>query len=125
MTTADFLCHRSGMSWGDNLRIGTDGNIIVSKEDAMKYLNSQTRLLPFRGQFSYNNLAYELAGKVIEALSEQSFFDFVQSRIFDPLDMTRTFLKSSPPDLDNVAKCYNTLDDGTAAPITCPKTGDD
>jgi CubicO group peptidase (beta-lactamase class C family) len=49
----------------------------------MVYLNSQTRILPLRGQFAYNNLAYELAGKVIESLSQESFFDFIQSRIFD------------------------------------------
>ncbi|KAK4141290.1 beta-lactamase/transpeptidase-like protein [Dichotomopilus funicola] len=108
MTIADLLCHRSGMSWGDNLLIGTDNNII-------------TRLLPFRGQFAYNNLAYELAGKVIESLSKESFFHFIQSRIFDPLGMTRTFLKTPPLDLDNVGKCYNALDDGTSAPITCVK----
>ncbi|KAH6630928.1 beta-lactamase/transpeptidase-like protein [Chaetomium sp. MPI-SDFR-AT-0129] len=125
MTIADLLCHRSGMSWGDNLLIGTDNNIIVSGKDSMAYLNSQTRLLPFRGQFAYNNMAYELAGKVIESLSKESFFDFIQSRIFDPLGMTRTFLKTPPLDLDNVGKCYNALDDGTSAPITCVKVGDD
>jgi CubicO group peptidase (beta-lactamase class C family) len=36
----DLLCHRSGMSWGDILLIGTDNNIIVSGKDAMVYLNS-------------------------------------------------------------------------------------
>jgi CubicO group peptidase (beta-lactamase class C family) len=125
MTIADLLCHRSGMSWGDNLLIGTDNNIIVSGEDAMVYLNSQTRLLPFRGQFAYNNLAYELAGNVIESLSKESFFDFIQTRIFDPLGMTRTYLKTPSSELDNVGKCYNALDDGTSAPITCVKVGDD
>lgn len=90
----------------------------------MPYLNSQTRLLPFRGQFAYNNLAFELAAKVIESLSHESYFDFVQSRIFDPLGMTRTFLKTPPSDLDDIGKCYNALDDGTSAPITCTKSGD-
>lgn len=125
MTIADLLCHRSGMSWGDNLLIGTDNNIIVSGKDSMAYLNSQTRILPFRGQFAYNNLAYELAGKVIDSLSKESFFGFIQSRIFDPLGMTRTFLKTPPLDLDNVGKCCNALDDGTFAPIICVKVGDD
>jgi CubicO group peptidase (beta-lactamase class C family) len=125
MTIADLLCHRSGMSWGDNLIIGTDSNVLVNGNDSMKYLNSQTRLLPFRGQFAYNNLAYELAGKVIESLSNMSYSDFVQTRIFDPLGMTRTYLQTPPAGLDNVSKCYNVLDDGTAAPITPIKLGDD
>lgn len=125
MTVSDLLCHRSGMSWGDNLIIGTDNNILISEKDSMAYFNSQTRLLPFRGQFSYNNMAFEIAGKVIESLSHQSYFDFVQTRILDPLGMDRTYLKTPPSDLDNVGKCYNALDDGTSAPITCVKAGDD
>ncbi|KAJ8125688.1 hypothetical protein O1611_g7950 [Lasiodiplodia mahajangana] len=125
MTISDLLCHRSGMSWGDNLIIGTENNVLISEQDSMTYFNSQTRLLPFRGQYAYNNIAYELAGKVIESLSHQSYFEFVQSRIFDPLGMTRTFLKTPPSSLDNVGKCYNTLDDGTSVPIPCVKLGDD
>ncbi|KAI5865741.1 putative D-aminoacylase [Durotheca rogersii] len=125
MTLSDLLCHRSGMSWGDNLIIGTENNILISEKDSMAYLNSQTRLLPFRGQFAYNNLAYELAGKVIESLSQQSYFDFVQSRILDPLGMTRTYLKTPPSDLDNVGKCYNALGNGTSAPVTCVQAGND
>jgi CubicO group peptidase (beta-lactamase class C family) len=124
-TITDLLSHRSGMSWGDNLFVGTDNNVLISEKDSMNYLNDQTRLLPFRAQLSYNNLAFELAGKVIEALSGQSYFDFVQSRILDPLGMKRTFLKTPPSDLDNVATCYNALDDGTSAPITSVKAGDD
>lgn len=95
-TITDLLCHRTGMSWGDNLFIGTENNVLISEKDSMKYLNSQTRLLPFRAQFSYNNIAFELAGKVIESLSGESYFDFVQSRILDPLGMDRTFLKTPP-----------------------------
>ncbi|WVN90649.1 uncharacterized protein L203_105891 [Cryptococcus depauperatus CBS 7841] len=125
MTLADLLCHRSGMSKGNGLFMGTDNNVLISEKDAMRYLNSQTRVLPFRGQFAYNNLPYELAGKVIEWLSGESFFDFVQRRILDPLGMTRTSFKTPASHLDNVGKCYNTLDDGTAAPITCVKAGDD
>lgn len=113
------------MSWGDNLMIGTDSNVLVNNNDSMKYLNRQSRFLPFRGQFTYNNLADELAGKVIESLSQMSYSEFVQTRILDPLGMTRTYLQTPPADLDNVSKCYNVLDDGTAAPITPTRLGDD
>jgi CubicO group peptidase (beta-lactamase class C family) len=105
MTIADLLCHRSGMSWADNLIGGTENNVLVNAKDSMKYLNSQTRLLPFRGQLAYNNLAYEIAGKVIEALSGQSYVDFAQARILGPLAMTRTYLRTPPADLENVGEC--------------------
>nr|ODN96906.1 hypothetical protein L204_03618 [Cryptococcus depauperatus CBS 7855] len=105
--------------------MGTDNNILIGEKDAMRYFNGQTRVLPFRGQFAYNNLSFELAGKVIESLSGESLFDFVQRRILDLLSMTRTFLKTPTTKLDNVGKCYNTLDDGTTAAITPVKCGDD
>ncbi|GES65200.1 D-aminoacylase [Aspergillus terreus] len=94
MTITVLLCHRTGIAWGDNLFVGTGNNILVSGDDAM-YLNSQRRLLPFRGQFSYSNVAFELAGKVIESLSDESYFDFIQKH------------------------------DQTARLITCIKAGDD
>ncbi|CZT49816.1 uncharacterized protein RSE6_10708 [Rhynchosporium secalis] len=87
MTITDLLCHHAGLSWADKLIIATKNNVLVSGEDAMKFFNSQTRLMPFRGAFAYNNMGYEIAGKVIEALSGESYVDFVESRIFDPLGM--------------------------------------
>lgn len=124
-TITDLLCHRTGMSWADNLIVGTENNVLISEADSMKYINSQTRLLPFRGQFAYNNIAFELAGKLIESLSGESYFDFVQSRILTPLEMDRTFLKTPPASVDDVGKCYNALDDASPASIPCVKSGDD
>ncbi len=124
-TIADLLCHRTGMSWGDNLYIGTDNNVLISGENSMKYINSQKPLLPFRGQFAYNNIPYELAGHVIEKLTGSTWSEVLKSRILDPIGLDRTSFKTPPPDVDNVAKCYNTLDDGTPTPIRCISTGDD
>ena len=124
-TITDILSHRTGMGWADNLIIGTDANILISSKDMVKYVNDRPRQLPFRGQFAYNNLHYEIAGRIIEAVSGQSYYDFVKARILDPLGMHRTFLKTPSANNDAVSLCYNALDDATAAPITCPKLGDD
>ena len=124
-TIADLLCQHTGMAWGDNLYIGTDNNILISGENSMKYINSQERLLPFRGQFAYNNIPYELAGHVIDKLTGSTWSEVLKSRILDPIGLERTSFETPPPDVDNVAKCYNTLDDGTPTPIRCLKPGDD
>lgn len=124
-TITDLLCHRTGMGWADNLIIGTDANVLVPAKDMVKYVNDRPLQLPFRGGFAYNNLHYELAGRIIEAASGQSYYDFVKTRLLDPLDMHRTFLKTPPAETDNVSRCYNALDDATSAPITCPRLGDD
>lgn len=125
LTITDLLSHRSGMSWADNQVVGSENNILIPGKEGIRYINTQTRLLPFRAQFSYNNLPYDLAGNVIEELSGQSWSEFLQSRIFDPLGLDRTFLKEPPSDTSNVAKCYNALDDATTTPIPCPKAGND
>lgn len=124
-TVADLLCHRTGMSWGDNLYIGTSNNVLIPGKHSMKYLNSQSALLPFRGQFPYNNRPFELAGHVIESLTGSPWCEFLNSRIIEPLGMRRTFFKTPPSDVGNVAKSYNTLDDGSPTPIDNVKTGDD
>lgn len=124
-TIADLLCHRTGMAWGDNLHIGTDNNVLISGENSIKYINSQERLLPFRGQYNYNDLPYELAGHVLEKLTGSTWSEVLKSRILDPIGLERTSFKTPLPDVDNVAKCYNTLDDGTPTPIRCLTAGDD
>jgi CubicO group peptidase (beta-lactamase class C family) len=41
--------------------------------------------------FYYSNSGYDLLGAVIERVSGQSYHDFFQVRVFDPLDMKDTF----------------------------------
>ena len=108
-TIADLLCRRTGMAWGDNLYIGTDNNVLISGENSMKYINSQEPLLPFRGQYAYNNIPYELAGHVIEKLTGSTWSEVLKTRILDRIGLDRTSLKTPLLDVDNVAKCYNTL----------------
>ncbi|KAJ5199240.1 hypothetical protein N7491_000204 [Penicillium cf. griseofulvum] len=125
LTITDILSHRSGMAWADNLVIGTENNILIPGKDGLKYINSKSRLLPFRAGMSYNNLPYNLAGYIIEEVSGVSWFEFVQSRILDPLGLDRTYLKPPPSGIPNVTQCYNALDDGSTTPIPCPKGGQD
>lgn len=113
------------MSWADNLWLGTESNVLISGANVIKFINNQTLLAPFRAQFGYSNLCYELAGYLIDALNGQSYFDFVKSRLLDPLGMSRTFLQTPPADVDNNSVCYNTLGDKSTAPITCAKTRTD
>jgi CubicO group peptidase (beta-lactamase class C family) len=41
-------------------------------------------------QFSYDNTGYDLLGKIIEAASGQSYEEFLQKNIFEPLEMKDT-----------------------------------
>ncbi|KAL8897324.1 MAG: hypothetical protein Q9207_007267, partial [Kuettlingeria erythrocarpa] len=114
-TITDLLAHRTGMSTS-NYWLGSQNNILVSKEDSMKFLNSQEAVKPFRGQWQYNNLGYELAGHVIEKISGQRWDEVLASNILEPLGLTRTSAMKDERD-DNIAKAYTVLDDGTPVEI--------
>ncbi|SCV36355.1 uncharacterized protein FFB14_06053 [Fusarium fujikuroi] len=124
-TITDILSHCTGMGWGDNVILGTAGNILLGSEDIMKYINNRPLVRPFRAQFGYNNLHYELADSIIEKVSGQPYFYFMQSRLLDPLGMERTSFQTPSKSVHGVAVCYNTLDDASAVPIDFLKIGDD
>ncbi|KAK5654339.1 hypothetical protein OQA88_7248 [Cercophora sp. LCS_1] len=125
LTVTDLLCHRHGMAGSDGYAVSAENNCLIRPDDVMRHLNDQERLRPFRQGFSYNNNGYELVGKVIEQLSGIPYVEFVKERVFGPLGMNRTFLTTPPPTVDNVAECYNVLDDLTPALITAPQMGND
>jgi CubicO group peptidase (beta-lactamase class C family) len=98
---------------------------LISSEDSLKYLSLQQAELPFRGQFAYNNLGYELAGQVISKPMGACWSDLLHSDILNPLGLERIMTK--PPDLgtDNVAVAHTVLGDGTPYPIAPVQAGKD
>lgn len=123
LTIADVLSHRHGMTAG-NFYLGSDNNIIISHEDSLKFISDQAAVLPFRQQWSYNNLGYELAGLVLDKLlAPRTWADVVRESFLEPLKMGRTYTKQPPSDVQDVSKAYNTLDDGTPVQIPTVQAG--
>ncbi|MEZ4776366.1 MAG: serine hydrolase [Bacteroidia bacterium] len=81
----DLLCHRTGFDTfdGDLLWYGSsyDRKEIVRRIRYLPIKNS------FRSQFGYSNVMFITAGEVIEAVSGMTWDEFVQKRIFEPLEM--------------------------------------
>jgi D-alanyl-D-alanine carboxypeptidase len=50
-------------------------------------------------RWKYSNLAYTIAGKIVEAVSGQRWADYVQQHIFDPLDMDDSSVDLDVPGL--------------------------
>lgn len=115
-TITDLLAHRTGMST-TNYWLGSQNNILIAKEDSLTFLNNQQAVKPFRGQWQYNNLGYELAGLVIEQVSGQRWDKVLQSKILEPLGLTRTSVMPKEND-GNTAKAYAVLDNRTPTEIT-------
>ena len=84
ITVRDLLSHRSGLARGELIWYG-------SANDRDEILR-RVRFLPpswsFRSQFGYQNIMYLAAGQVVAKVTNQSWDDFIRTRIFQPLGMT-------------------------------------
>jgi CubicO group peptidase (beta-lactamase class C family) len=86
ITLRDMLSHRTGITRHDSIWYKSD---FTRRElfDRVVYLEPQA---PPRTMFLYNNLMYAAVGYIIELRSSKTWEDFVQDRIFNPLQMSST-----------------------------------
>ena len=87
MTVRDLLTHRSGLSLGegDLLIVPTTNRSRADIVHALRYLKPRTG---FREVFAYDNILYIVAGQLVQAVSGETWEDFVRQHIFAPLGMT-------------------------------------
>ena len=86
VTIRDMLSHRTGISRHDALWIRS-GFTRHELFERIKYLEPT---LPLRQGYIYNNLMYVAAGQIIEIISGQTWEEYVQLRIFNPLVMSHS-----------------------------------
>ncbi|MFN3403050.1 MAG: serine hydrolase domain-containing protein [Cytophagaceae bacterium] len=67
-------------------------------------------------RFSYNNSGYVLLALIVERISGMSFKEFVEQRIFTPLQMTHSFVIDVEKEAANKVKCYGPYRRGGYAP---------
>ena len=107
-TVRDLLSHRTGFVSGYGwlwTGSGFDRNEIIRR---MRY---QTDSLGFRNRFQYANEMYTAAGEIIPAVTGMSWDQFVASRIFAPLGMTRSHTSvTALQGLQNVASPHGIID---------------
>lgn len=84
----DLLTHRSGMGLGAGDLMGWPDSADFSTAEIIHNLRYLKQTSPFRTRYDYDNMLYIVAGEVIARVSGESWEDFVESRIMDPLGMT-------------------------------------
>ena len=110
----DLMAHNSGLMRGDRLWYASGR----TREEVLEQVRHQPVTFPLRSTFQYNNTTWIAAGEVIENASGMSWDDFVASRIFRPLGMTRsTTSVEGLKRLDNVATPHNPSLDGEVKAI--------
>ena len=122
LTIRDLLVHRSGLGLGAGDLLWWPASTYDRKEIArrLRFIKPATS---FRSAYAYDNVLYSVAGEVIEAVSGQSWEDFVASRILAKVGMTGSSVRhSAAAGGGNVATPHAEVD-GTVRPIT-PFTSD-
>jgi CubicO group peptidase (beta-lactamase class C family) len=94
MTVRDLLVHRSGLGLGAGDLLWWPASTYNRREIAqrLRYIPLATS---FRSAYAYDNVLYLIAGEVIEAVSGQSWEDFVSSRILSKVGMTSSNVRHS------------------------------
>jgi CubicO group peptidase (beta-lactamase class C family) len=116
LTVRDLLVHRSGLGLGA-------GDLLwwpptsYSRQEVVRRLRFIPLATSFRSTYAYDNVLYLVAGQVIEAVSGQSWEDFVRSRIFRKIGMTDSdLLRAGQPLGANVAGTHAAVND-TVQPV--------
>jgi CubicO group peptidase (beta-lactamase class C family) len=108
ITVRDLLSHRSGLGRrGDFNWFATD----FDREEIVRRVRFLEPNSSFRSEAGYQNTMFLAAGEVMEAVSGESWDDFVASRILRPLGMTRS--RTSVRELEgmaNVAEPHENID---------------
>jgi CubicO group peptidase (beta-lactamase class C family) len=94
MTVRDLLVHRSGLGLGAGDLLWWPASTYDRKEIVrrLRFIKPATS---FRSAYAYDNVLYSVAGELIEAVSGQSWEDFVQSRILARVGMTSSNVRHS------------------------------
>src|SRR5262252_7458500 len=87
VTVRDLLCHQSGLPRHDWVWL-PGGRTSAELLGAMRYLEPSRDI---RAAYQYNNLCYNVASRLIERASGQSYEAFIRARLTDRLGMTVTF----------------------------------
>lgn len=89
-TIRDLLTHRSGLGLGaGDLMIWPDSSS-VTKAQLIHNLRYLKPVSSFRTKFDYDNLMYIVAGDIVTRVSKMPYEDFIETRIIQPLGMTKT-----------------------------------
>ncbi len=112
-TVRDLLTHRIGVAGQNNLWIASpfDRSEIIRRARHLSQVNG------FRSRYAYNNIMYIVAGELVEAVTDTSWDDFLDERIFQPLGMERTTTRSDVVDTRENVTTSHTRVDGEVTPL--------
>lgn len=97
VTVEQLLTHASGLprEAGDHWST----NEFPTEDEVKALMPDRQAAFPPATRWKYSNLAFTIAGMVVEAISGQRWADYVQQHIFSPLGMTASSVDTRDPQL--------------------------
>ena len=104
VTIRHLLTHTSGLP---REATGVSWNELTfpTRQDMIQHLPNQKTVFPAETEWKYSNLALSLAGEIVAAVSGESWPQYIQRNILQPLRMTRT-TPLPHPDMSGLAVGY-------------------
>lgn len=93
VTIRHLLTHTSGIPDYGNLDVDRPG---LTDADVWRAVRTHPPLFPPGQRYAYSNTGYVLLAMIVERVAAQPFGAFLQQRIFAPLGMRHTFVRTSP-----------------------------
>lgn len=109
-TIADLPGHRTGLQKADNPWLGSDGELLLDKDQTLAFFSQLKPQATFRSGFFYNNIACVVLGEIVSKVSGLPYHLYLQEHILTPLGMTRTLVTKDGDLPDSVSLAYSTLD---------------
>ncbi|EGX89012.1 D-aminopeptidase, putative [Cordyceps militaris CM01] len=92
-TIDDLLSHRTGMAGHDDSYMGLGAAEPDTPRSITRNLRNLAVAAPLRSRYLYCNMMYTVATHLVQVESGQSFAEFLEQRIFEPLGMESTTLQ--------------------------------
>ncbi len=100
LTLRDLLSHRSGLPRGDKLWYGSP----FERDEVLERVRLLEPASSFRSRYGYQNIMFTAAGEIVPAITDTSWGDFLEARIFQPLGMRSSSTTLAEVEVnDNVA----------------------
>lgn len=133
MTVQDLLRHTAGMSYGGHSETLShvdklyDDADIFNTQISLAEFTERVASIPLRfqpGEKWHYSISIDIAGYLVELLSDKPLGEFMQERIFVPLGMVDTGYEINPSELDRFCTLYGKSSESELAVLDLPESSE-
>ena len=108
ITVRHLLNHTSGISTKTGRSYQGDGDTSATAlEQAVRKLKSAGLIAPVGSKYQYSTINYSVLGLIVQTVAGQSYESYVQTRIFDPLQMRNSYTSEVAAQPQGLATGHN------------------